>query len=175
VHPAHTAHWPAVRQSTKSPVFTELLSNWLLSIIHSTDCEVHLVIGFWTQKTFPLPKSIANPLKSRGKVPWARGLCVSCVDYLMGEGQMCTLRRILNACLSSSRIWKAGTMLMFVKTDDSLLMSFMKDLSQMGGEVKETVTAANFNDNGTAKLEQHLVSFLNRNGGLCRKINICCI
>jgi hypothetical protein len=42
-----------------------------------------------------------------------------------GGRQTCTMKRDLDAHLSSPRIWKAWLMLMLVKTGDSLFMSFM--------------------------------------------------
>jgi hypothetical protein len=58
-----------------------------------------------------------------GKVSGTKGMCVSGVICLMGEGKMCTMKHDWDAHLSSPEILKV---LIFVKTGDSLLMSVMK-------------------------------------------------
>jgi hypothetical protein len=55
-----------------------------------------------------------------------RGMCISAVICIMGEGQMWTMKCDLDTSLSSLRISKTGLMLMFAKTGSSLLMSCMK-------------------------------------------------
>jgi hypothetical protein len=75
--------------------------------------------NFWTWKTFSLPNSIANLSKCMRKVSWMRGMCVSGVICLMGQGQMCTMKHNVDGRLSSMRICKAGFMLTVVKTCSS--------------------------------------------------------
>jgi hypothetical protein len=49
----------------------------------------------------------------------------------MGKGQMCTLKRTLDACLSSPRVRETELMLTFLETGDSLLKfsQMFRDLS----------------------------------------------
>jgi hypothetical protein len=55
-----------------------------------------------------------------------QGECVSGVICLIEEGQMCTTKHNLNACLSPLRIGKSGLMLTFMKICNSLLISLIK-------------------------------------------------
>jgi hypothetical protein len=82
-----------------------------MSITNSTDCEVSLVIKFLNTKNIPLAKIHRQPVEVYG-------------EGVMKEGNVC--KHDLDAHLSSLRIWKTGLMLMFVKTSDSLLKSFIK-------------------------------------------------